>query len=761
MLPGHVILDMLMNKPIAESIDKVTILLIVIEDFDAIVREKSPELLLRFLNQQFTKFDEICKHYGVTKIETVGEEYVCCVGVTPTEIEDCQKNPKEHSVAVGKLFRAANAILQQQTESVKFKMGAHTGPVVAGVIAQKLPRYRLFGDTINTAARMMQKGVVGQLQYGDATHEHLPDDVPVKKRGQVEMKGKGNVTTYLYAPYMKSTKSFGMAGENVWSADSPTDDNDDGGGLLEELMGYSDISSDAPDSDLDTNILNSAEMSNRKFKAVVATMTENRSLKNSFRPTRGWILSQREDFTDEMEEAWRKQFHVDNVCKKMEQRLDVQVVGLLVISVVELLWNLPTPRQPDSGWAQEHEELGIWLRLPVFILCRMAGLFCIVATRCAATSVEWFQENPVQVQSFLVGAAWLLVITLYFSYDALVAGVSIVGEDRVLAPTDQIFSLLFVLLFCFIIRGTKLFFVHSLAYIPLAMLIVALSNFRSRSGVYFPVIGQVLFVVIAISYAILAHSEEQSSRARFKAVDSIRTTKERVQSILETMMPPLVLEQIRNSPSGWRAHHTYEHATLAQADLCGFTKLASTRTPVEVVQFIGELFGAFDLLTDKHDIYKVETVGDAYIAGQAEEPLTLVNSPTSVIEFGIAMINEVGEWSKRLGAEVRCRVGIHHGEVIGGIVDKEMQRYHMFGKMMQVIEILESTAPEGRVQVSRACHDAVQRERSAGITIRPRRHQFELKERQSDTLVTSKGEEHTFSETDGKTFLIQVPGHHA
>merc|ERR1719271_1810989 len=119
-----------------------------------------------------------------------------------------------------------------------------------------------------------------------------------------------------------------------------------------------------------------------------------------------------------------------------------------------------------------------------------------------------------------------------------------------------------------------------------------------------------------------------------------KTTKDRVEAILNTMMPPMVLEQVQASLGSGASsvYHQYEMATIAQSDLCGFTKIASNLKPTEVVQFISELFGLFDQLTDKFGVYKVETVGDAYIGAQAEHPLTAENSPSSVIQFGIAMI---------------------------------------------------------------------------------------------------------------------------
>eukprot|EP00435_Cladocopium_sp_Y103_P002567 s1730_g1.t1 len=145
----------------------------------------------------------------------------------------------------------------------------------------------------------------------------------------------------------------------------------------------------------------------------------------------------------------------------------------------------------------------------------------------------------------------------------------------------------------------------------------------------------------------------------------------------------------------------------------------------EVVEFIGELFGLFDELTDKHEVYKVETVGDAYIAGQAEAPLTFKNSPLCVVQ-------KTNKWSRDRKEQVSCRVGVHSGECIGGIVGTEMQRYHLFGKLMTEVEVLESTAPEGRVQVSRACKDAVDKQlRLEGMS-----ESLMFEERSEETLRT-------------------------
>merc|ERR1740130_592596 len=168
----------------------------------------------------------------------------------------------------------------------------------------------------------------------------------------------------------------------------------------------------------------------------------------------------------------------------------------------------------------------------------------------------------------------------------------------------------------------------------------------------------------------------------------------------------MVVDQLRANP-GIAPSHKYNKCCIQQSDLCGFTKLAATRTPREVVDFISELFGMFDVLTDKYGIYKVETIGDAYIAGQAEKPMTKENRPSSVIRFGLESVLAVNRWSKKLGGEpVGCRVGIHFGDCIGGVVGTDMQRYHLFGGLMTVLEVMESCGVQSKVHVSTAAYNA-------------------------------------------------------
>ncbi len=81
------------------------------------------------------------------------------------------------------------------------RVGINSGPVISGVIGSRKFSYDLWGDTVNMASRMEQNGVPGKIQVTEATYQLLKDKYQFEKRGAIEIKSNGKVTTYfLIAP---------------------------------------------------------------------------------------------------------------------------------------------------------------------------------------------------------------------------------------------------------------------------------------------------------------------------------------------------------------------------------------------------------------------------------------------------------------------------------------------------------------------------------------------------------------------------------
>nr|XP_014290716.1 soluble guanylate cyclase 89Da-like [Halyomorpha halys] len=140
------------------------------------------------MNDIFMKFDKITDDFKVYKVETVGEVYMAVSGA-PEEVED-------HANHIARLgLRFLNEFTPESNITVR--IGMHSGEVVGGVVGTKLPRYCLFGDTVNTASRMQSTCPPGKVQMSSKTKELLDSDVFLtESRGIIEVKGKGLMETF-------------------------------------------------------------------------------------------------------------------------------------------------------------------------------------------------------------------------------------------------------------------------------------------------------------------------------------------------------------------------------------------------------------------------------------------------------------------------------------------------------------------------------------------------------------------------------------
>jgi guanylate cyclase len=150
------------------------------------------EEVIAGLNDIFTRFDRLAAAHGLAKVKTIGDAYMVVAGA-----------PEARPDAVDSLARMA-LDMREATRTMTFggqrlvmRIGMDVGPVVAGVIGEARFAWDLYGDAVNTAARMESHGVPGQIQVTERFAQRLSETTPVQRREQIVVKGKGLMTTYL------------------------------------------------------------------------------------------------------------------------------------------------------------------------------------------------------------------------------------------------------------------------------------------------------------------------------------------------------------------------------------------------------------------------------------------------------------------------------------------------------------------------------------------------------------------------------------
>ncbi|MFM9007069.1 MAG: adenylate/guanylate cyclase domain-containing protein [Bacteroidota bacterium] len=181
----------------AKSFESVSVMFTDFKNFTQASELLSAEQLVEEINRCYSAFDTIITRYGLEKIKTIGDSYMCAGGLPA--VNDHHATDIVAAALELQAFIEENKRLRisENLPYFELRLGIHTGPVVAGVVGSKKFAYDIWGDTVNTASRMESSGAVGRVNVSASTHELIKHRFRCTPRGKIEAKNKGEIEMFF------------------------------------------------------------------------------------------------------------------------------------------------------------------------------------------------------------------------------------------------------------------------------------------------------------------------------------------------------------------------------------------------------------------------------------------------------------------------------------------------------------------------------------------------------------------------------------
>ncbi|WP_455286562.1 adenylate/guanylate cyclase domain-containing protein [Cupriavidus necator] len=180
---------------IADRFEAVSVLFADLVQFTRFSPGLSPERLVAVLNEIFADFDNIADNRGLEKIKTIGDAYMAAAGL-PVPAADHAVRAAHMALDMLESLARFNA---RSGYGLQLRVGIHSGAVIAGVIGRRKFIYDLWGETVNIASRMESHGIAGCVQVTEVTRQMLGKPFVLEARGAIEVKGMGELHTWLVA----------------------------------------------------------------------------------------------------------------------------------------------------------------------------------------------------------------------------------------------------------------------------------------------------------------------------------------------------------------------------------------------------------------------------------------------------------------------------------------------------------------------------------------------------------------------------------
>ncbi|OMJ90724.1 hypothetical protein SteCoe_6900 [Stentor coeruleus] len=636
---------------ISENQGIVSIIFCDIYNFEDLLRNYSPQELTAFLDDLFAKFDQKCSLSGCTKIETVGKTYMACAGLKDTEYDiDTYFSSVSHArrtveMGISIINMCENTYLKNG-ETLKVKIGINTGAVTAGVVGYHKPQFSLVGDTVNTASRMASLcPEPNKIQISKDTYEHMRDFSGLKfSPNVVNAKGKGQMSTYLVSISVKDCKIT-----------SPT-------------FGFSEIT-----------------MRSRETKKL--TMYHYSSNSKADMKRRSSVLENlNEVIIDEAGEFKRNE----------TQQLDE--IKIIKFSCRENL--------KEQAFRLDSSQMNLFLSkigLKIRVILDIVFLALAVIGSGIQSSIQVYT-----IAKLTIEILDLLVLFIRFDKDfrklwfSWWLGITyLLGSILRLIDFEKDSQIIFADYLLYTLQASlcsQLLFSTLSWYLTLLAAVQIIVTFTANTMDGQTIISNLIFLITLL---IIIYSREKKlrifSRIKCAADKELTNTEE----LLCKMMPKNVLEKLKEQS------HVTEYisgVTILYADIAGFTQWSSNKLPDEVVGMLSNLFTEFDHKCVEHEVYKVHTIGDCYVAlgYTGLKTRSISGECCNLAKFALHLVKTIKEVNEKHGISLGMRIGMHTGDIIGGIAGTNIVRYDIYGADVLMANKMESSGQLGKVHISQS-----------------------------------------------------------
>lgn len=287
---------------------------------------------------------------------------------------------------------------------------------------------------------------------------------------------------------------------------------------------------------------------------------------------------------------------------------------------------------------------------------------------------------------------------------ALSISLSVIAIWGFVYPTKlpkEITGITVTMLFC--MAGLRLLMTETIGYaVIMATAFFGLVSRRevdaSTLASYFVSIPLVIAIGIAVSYL-----TEMYARKSFEDELMIALEREKSESLLKKTFPLEIANQLKVSP-GIIAKREDE-ATVLFCDIIGFTEACTLMPPEELILALNSFFSALDRLTRDHQCEKIKTIGDAYMA-VCGVPNSDKAHAERIVNLAIAIAGVASSMTLN-SVPIRVRIGVHTGPVVAGVIGESRFAYDLWGDTVNIASRMESSAPEGKIQITEATKAAI------------------------------------------------------